>query len=236
MQPTAFTRPWRWPTQCGICHGWGWSRVCEPCVDACTATPGRCERCALRLPTSLSVCGQCLRHPPAWDAAVAAVDYAPPWDGLLGRFKFHAALDLADALADRLLDATTRAGQPDPGLLLPAPLSAERLRERGYNQAWELTRRLATRLRAPADPRLLLRVRHAPAQMGLPHDERAANVRHAFAVEPRRRAELQGRTVTIVDDVMTTGATVGEIARVLRAAGAARVQVWALARTPAPGD
>jgi ComF family protein len=167
---------------------------------------------------------------------VAAVDYASPWDQLIGRFKFHAALDLGDALADQMMAALARAGQPDPGLLLPAPLSAERLRERGYNQAWELTRRLARRLNASADATLLLRVRHAPAQMGLPLSDRAANVQHAFAVEPRRRGELQGRTVTIVDDVMTTGATVGEISRVLRAAGAARVQVWALARTPAPGD
>ena len=188
------------------------------------------------MPAAVTVCGRCLRHPPAFDAAVTALDYAHPWDGVLTRFKFHAGLDLADALADRLLDATRHADLPDPGLLLPAPLSPERLRERGYNQAWELTRRLAHRLRAPASTQLLLRVRHTARQTDLPLAERAANVRHAFAVEPARRAELQGRTVTVVDDVMTTGATAEEIARVLKAAGAVRVQVWTLARTLPPED
>lgn len=188
------------------------------------------------MPQGVAVCGRCLRHPPAFDAAVAAVDYAHPWDGLVTRFKFHAALDLADAFAELLLDASARGAAAPPGLLLPAPLSAERLRERGYNQAWELARRLARRLRVPAAADLLLRVRHTPQQMGLPLSDRAANVRDAFAVEPRRRHELRGREVTLVDDVLTTGATAEEMSRVLRDAGATRVQVWALARTPAPGD
>ena len=188
------------------------------------------------MPDGVPICGRCLRHPPAFDAALVAVDYAHPWDGLVTRFKFHAALDLADAFAERLLEAATRSATGPPGLLLPAPLSAERLRERGYNQAWELARRLARRLQVPAAADLLLRVRHTPQQMGLPLSERAANVHNAFAVEPRRRHELHGREVTLVDDVLTTGATAEEMARVLRDAGAARVQVWALARTPPPGD
>ena len=188
------------------------------------------------MPDGVAVCGRCLREPPGYDAALAAVDYAHPWDALLTRFKFHAALDLADAFTDRLVDATARSGAAPPGLLLPAPLSRERLRERGYNQAWELARRLAHRLHSPASADLLLRVRHTPQQMGLPLSDRAANVRDAFAVEPRRRHELRGRDVTLVDDVLTTGATAEEMTRVLRAAGAARVQVWALARTPPPGD
>ncbi len=182
------------------------------------------------------MCGRCLREPPPWDTAIAALDYTHPWDGLLARFKFHGALDLADALAGQLHAAWERAGALDPGLMLPAPLSADRLRERGYNQAWELTHRLARRLNAPADATLLLKLRHTTAQMDLPLTERAANLRDAFAVEPRRRTELQGRTVTLVDDVMTSGATAGEITQVLRAAGALRVQVLALARTPPPGE
>lgn len=226
----------RWPTQCGICHGWGWARLCDACLGACAAPRARCGRCALPVPDGVAVCGRCLRDPPGFDAALAAVDYGNPWDRLLTHFKFHAALDLADAFAERLHDAVARSGAPPPGLLLPAPLSAERLRERGYNQAWELARRLARRLRAPAAADLLLRVRHTPQQMALPLSDRAANVRDAFAVEPRRRHELRGREVTLVDDVLTTGATAEEMARVLRDAGVARVQVWALARTPPPGD
>ena len=166
---------------------------------------------------------------------MAALDYAHPWDAVLTRYKFHAALDLGGALADRLIDAFHASSAPAPSLLLPAPLSRQRLRERGYNQSWELTRRLARQLRIPASPTLLLRVRHSAQQMSLPLAERAANVRDAFAVDPLRRLELHGRDVALVDDVMTTGATAEEITRVLRAAGAARVQIWALARTPPPG-
>jgi ComF family protein len=224
----------RWPTRCGLCRAWGWSRLCGDCLGVYGRRLARCERCALPLAASSPTCGRCLRHPPAFDAALAAVDYAPPWDGLIARYKFHAALDLGDALAERLVEAVRADPRPLPGLLLPAPLSRERLRERGYNQAWELARRVAQALHLPASPELLLRVRHGRQQMALATDERAANVRDAFAVEPTRRAELRGRDVAIVDDVMTTGATAEELARVLREAGAAQVRVWALARTPPP--
>jgi ComF family protein len=117
-------------------------------------------------------------------------------------------------------------------LLLPVPLSTQRLRERGYNQAWELARRLGHALRCPADSRLLLRVKDTPHQLAFPRAKRAENVRAAFAVEPRRLGELRGRSVTLVDDVMTTGATVAEASRALLQAGASEVDVWVFARTP----
>jgi ComF family protein len=119
-------------------------------------------------------------------------------------------------------------------LLVPTPSSAERLRERGYNQAWELARRLGPALGIATERDLLLRLRDTPHQLSLPAEQRSANVRGTFAVEPRRAAALQGRAVTIVDDVMTTGATAAEMARLLLAAGAVSVDVWVLARTPLP--
>jgi len=123
-----------------------------------------------------------------------------------------------------------------PTLLLPVPLSGERLRERGYNQAWALARGVGRALRCEPDARLLLRIKDTPHQLALAPAKRAGNVRAAFAVEPRRLAELRGRSVTVIDDVMTTGATVGEIARVLLQAGAAEVAVWVVARTPRHDD
>jgi ComF family protein len=225
-----------WPSQCGICRGWGWSRLCSDCVSRFAPRRHRCQRCALPLAAAAEVCGRCLVNPPRHDHAIAALDYEAPWDAVITRFKFHAGLDLCTALVDRLFDASQVAGTPPPGLILPTPISASRMRERGYNQAWELARRLARRLEAPTSASLLLRVRDTPAQLSLPLEQRLSNVRDAFAIDPLRRAELQGRDVTIVDDVMTTGATADEITRVLRAAGAARVQIWALARTPAPGE
>lgn len=194
----------------------------------------RCRRCAIEVPPGQALCGACLREPPPFEHGVAAFDYAAPWDHLIARFKFHAALDLAPVFAARVVAASVAHQQTAPTLLLPVPLSDARLRERGYNQAWELARRIGRALRVRAEAALLLRVRETPHQIELPPARRAANVRGAFAVEPRRRAELSGQDIALIDDVMTTGATAAEAARVLLAAGAARVSVWVVARTRRP--
>jgi len=151
---------------------------------------------------------------------------------VIGAFKFQGALDLTAALVELMESAHEASGTAAPTLLLPVPLSRQRLRERGYNQAWELARRLSRRFDCAADSDLLLRIKDTPHQLAAPPERRAANVRGAFAIEPRRRGELQGRAVTLVDDVMTSAATASEIARVLRSAGAARIDVWVVARTP----
>jgi ComF family protein len=226
----------RWPSLCAVCHGWGHQRVCGECLLRFARAVPRCARCAIAVPAGVAVCGACVSAPPPFASSVAAVDYAYPWDGLITRFKFHGALDLTAALTNCLADSVARSVATPPSLLLPVPLSGARLRERGYNQAWELTRRLGRLRRCAVDAQLLLRVRDTPHQLALPPEQRAGNMHAAFAVEPRRRAELQGRTVGLVDDVMTTGATAAEIARVLLQAGAAEVQVWAVARTPRPGE
>ncbi len=220
------------PSQCAVCHDWGTQRVCAVCVARFAPVLPRCRRCAIEVPAATGLCGACITDPPPFERTLAAVDYAHPWDGLITQFKFHSALDLAPALTRQLLDSFRRSGEPPPALLIPIPLSAARLRERGYNQAWELTRRLALALNCPADASLLLRVKDTPHQLALAPDKRAGNVHAAFAVEPRRRGELAGATVTLVDDVMTTGATVAEAARVLLRAGALQVHVWVVARTP----
>ena len=220
------------PSLCAVCRGWGERAVCAACHARYANTVPRCERCALQVPSGVAVCGRCLQHPPAFDAASTGLDYAHPWSTLIARFKFHAALELADTLTVPLHAALLRGQRRWPDLLLPVPLSRERLRERGYNQAWEITRRLAGKLALRCDATLLLRVKDSPHQLDLPPGERAANVRGVFAVEPLRRDELRGCHVAVIDDVMTTGATCAEIARVLKQAGAERVEAWALARTP----
>jgi len=222
------------PTQCALCRDWSRARLCEACMARFAQPRPRCERCAIAVPPGVAVCGACLREPPPFARAVAAVDYAPPWDELVRRFKFDAALDLADALADRIAGAVRATDARAPDWLLPVPLADERLRERGYNQAWELARRVARALPCASDPHLLLRTRQTPHQLSLPPAQRAANVRGAFAVEPRRRQALRDRDVALLDDVMTTGATLSEAARSVLQAGAASVQVWVLARTPRP--
>jgi len=223
---------------CAVCEGWGKGRICAECRGRFAAPRPRCERCAIEVSDGVGICGACLTDPPPFDATVAAATYGFPWDRVIGAFKFHGALDLTTALVELMAnahDARARATAA-PTLLLPVPLSRERLRERGYNQAWELARRLARRYRCEADPHLLLRIKDTPHQLSSPPERRVANVRGAFAVEPRRRSEVQGRTVTLVDDVMTSAATASEIARVLHSAGAARVDVWVIARTPRADD
>lgn len=218
------------PGLCAVCRGWGRGRLCASCVARFAAPAPRCARCALRVPGAATVCGRCAIGPDGPDHATAVADYAFPWDGLLLQFKHGDALDLARTFADHLAAAVARA--PPPDLVLPVPLGPRALRARGFNQSWELARRLGR----PACPRTLLRPRDGPHQRELPEARRAANVQGAFVVDPARRAALAGRHVAVVDDVSTTGATAREIATVLRDAGAACVSWWVIARTPLPGD
>jgi ComF family protein len=162
---------------------------------------------------------------------MAAVSYGPPWNWLINDFKFRNALDLADSLATLLLQSQPPQTDMPPSLMVPVPLNAYRLRERGYNQSWELAHRCARRLGCQADSALLIRIKDTSRQASLSREQRATNMRGAFAVEPTRRSEIRGRAITLVDDVMTTQATAGEAARTLLAAGALSVRVWVIART-----
>lgn len=217
------------PSQCAVCHAWPSQRICNACVARFAQPASRCQRCALRVPAGVSVCGACLQHPPAFDACLAAVDYAYPWAGALADFKFRAAPGWASMLAT-LLRSTPWV---EPAIeaadrVLPVPLSAERLRERGFNQSALLAQRLAgTR----ADVHSLLRLHATEAQSGLPRAQRLRNLRGAFAIEPSRAAALRGQRVVLLDDVMTTGATVHAATLALREAGVAHVTVVVLART-----
>jgi ComF family protein len=164
---------------------------------------------------------------------VAAADYAFPWDSLIIDFKFHQAVELAQPLA-AMTTAAVRAtgGAGGANLVVPVPLAAQRLAERGFNQAWELARRVARSFGLPADAMLLQRPIETAHQADLPRGARALNLRGAFMVDPLRRAQVAGRQVALVDDVLTTGATAREAALALLRAGAVSVQIWSVARTP----
>ena len=226
----------RLPSLCAVCRSWGRRGVCASCLARFAAPVSRCRRCALVVPAQVQICGACLVDPPPFDAALACFDYRPPWDRLITAFKFHAALELAPFFANALVAEARRHAAPRPDLIVPVPLASGRLRERGYNQAWVLARRVARGLGVAAEAQLLLRVRETAHQLDLLPAAREGNVRSAFAVEPRRRNEIAGRHIAVVDDVMTTGSTAAEIARVLKQAGAAQVELWVLARTPRRDD
>jgi len=227
--------------QCTVCRAWSHQTICEHCLALYARPQPRCWTCAARLPLALMgrpqpQCGRCLVDAPPLDRAVAALDYRFPWDGLLQHFKYHQALELRESLLERLNSALSAADVDEPDWLLPVPLSAQRLRERGYNQAHELAKALARRRRLRCEPEMLLRVRHNERQAGLKLEQRAANVRGVFAVDPLRARQLRGTNVALLDDVMTSGATLFELARVLLHAGAMSVQAWVVARTPEPGE
>lgn len=227
--------------QCAVCRTWSHQTICADCLALYARPQPRCWTCAARLPLALvgrarPQCGRCLRDPPPLDRTVAALDYRFPWDGLLQHFKYHQALELRESLLERLNSALSAAEVVAPDWLLPVPLSAERLRERGYNQSYELAKALARRRGLRCEPELLLRLRHNERQAGLKLQARAANVRGVFAVEPLHAARLRGSSVALLDDVMTSGATLYELAHVLVQAGVMSVQAWVISRTPEPGD
>jgi ComF family protein len=224
----------RLPTPCAVCRLWASTRVCAPCVQRYAPAADRCLQCAAKVPAGVARCGGCITDPPPFARSVAAVDYAFPWSGLIAAFKFHQSLDLTPVLATLMTDAlrTAYAGQRWPEVVLPVPLSEQRLRERGMNQAWELARRAAQALKLSARHGVLQRAIDTPHLANLPRQDRAQRIRGAFLVPDT--AAVRGHAVALVDDVLTTGATAGEATRTLLAAGAREVHVWMLARTLAP--
>jgi ComF family protein len=226
----------RWPGLCLVCQRAQWQTICRPCLSAFASPRLRCHRCALPLKDGQTDCTACQDHPPEFDRALAAVDYDSPWRELIARFKFQGDVALAKPLAALMVAAMK--GLPPrarPQLIIPTPLSIARLRERGYNQCWQLARQLSKQTGIPALPHALHRTRDTPRMMTLEADERRNQIRDAFEVNTACRRALVGRRVALVDDVLTTGATVDEITRTLQAAGVRSVSVWVVARTAAPG-
>jgi ComF family protein len=181
------------------------------------------------LPSPAALCGACQRKPPPWDAAWAPFRYGWPLDRLEARYKFGREL-----AAGRTLAALWRRVPPPvarPALILPVPLHRARLRQRGYNQALELAKPLARVMGVPLRHDVLQRSRRTEAQTELDAVGRRRNVRGAFALRPGLAPPAH---VAILDDVMTTGATLAECARLLKRMGVPRVDVWALARAPSP--
>ena len=226
------------PCCCALCGCGAASVLCPDCRQRYLAPPGaiaRCFQCAMRLPAGAgaSLCGNCLRRPPAFDATLVVTDYEAPLAQLVLDLKFGAQLALAPLFGSLLAQAMRL--QPRaawPAMLAPVPLGRQRLVERGFNQALEIGRTLARELVLPLQARLLERCRDTAPQTLLAPGERRANLRQAFRVPPDRLGRVRGQHVGIVDDVITTGVTVDEVAATLKRAGAARVTCLAFARTP----
>lgn len=217
------------PSQCAVCHAWPSQPLCEACVTRFAQPVPRCQTCALPVHGDIIRCGACIKSPPPLDACHAAVPYEWPWSDRIAHFKFLGNPGWAATLATLMRSTPwVEPALERCDLVVPMPLSRGRLRERGFNQALELARHLAPE---KVDATLLLRIRDTSRQSALSREERLRNVSGAFAVDPLRRARLQGSRVVLVDDVMTSGASVFSAAAVLRQAGAGRVTAVVIART-----
>ena len=217
-----------WPSRCLVCAepGLDGMDLCHACSAGLPRLGHACRRCALPLPAP-GTCGACLRTLSPIGRVHAAFVYAPPLDRLLPRFKFHEDLAAGRVLAQLMADAFASLERPE--VLVPIPLHVRRLRSRGYDQALELARPLARALDLPLRTRWLVRRRATAPQSERDAMARRRNMRNAFAV---REGACVAAHVALIDDVMTTGATLRAAAHALRRAGALRVDAWVCARTP----
>ncbi len=210
---------------CLLCGAASEGDMCLPCLDSLPQLPLHlCAVCALPAAES-RICGACLANPPGFDRTIASFSYAFPVDALVHSLKYQRNLPIAPVLADLLTIRIGGVALPD--FIVPMPLHPARVRERGFNQALEIARRVAKKTGVALLPAACRRIKNTPSQTGLPWKEREKNINGAFTCE----ADLAEKRIVILDDVMTTGATLGELAKVLRKSGAAHVSGWVVART-----
>jgi ComF family protein len=217
------------PSHCLLCgaRGQGSLSLCKACAADMPRNDACCAHCALPLESPAPLCGRCLKREPAWDAAWAPFRYEWPLAQLEARYKFGGDLAAGRTLALLWIASSKPGGLPQA--IVPVPLHRSRLCRRGYNQALELAKPLAKHLRIPLLRDALQRTRATDAQTELTAVQRRKNVRGAFAA---RFDDSIPEHVAVLDDVFTTGATLTECTRVLKKAGVARVDAWALARAP----
>jgi ComF family protein len=218
------------PSQCRLCGvATGTAlKLCPQCLADSPWIRNACQQCSAPLPVPAedSHCGHCQKRPPAFDTTTALFHYRPPVDYLIKQLKFANELAIIPLLSALMSARLTTRAAPLPSLLVPVPLHQTRLRERGFNQATELARRVGRELGIRSDHRLCTRNRDTRPQSLLSPNARRLNLRNAFSVQ---RRQVAGH-IAIIDDVMTTGHTSNELARVLKQAGAKQVEVWVIAR------
>lgn len=221
------------PRHCLFCleKTLGHSDLCQSCIDSLALNHNCCQRCATPMEQTLKrdiyLCGNCLSHHYHYDRVYSPYLYSEAISYLIRKFKYQKKVHYAKVLATLFIQQAEYLHDfQQPQAIIPIPMHNKRLRQRGYNQALELSRSLASRYRLPLLYSSLVRTRHTSLQAGLIATERQKNVQQAFAIK-----KLIGyEHIALVDDVMTTGSTANEVAKVLKKSGIKRVDVWTIAR------
>jgi len=208
---------------CGsMSHDGLWCNPCDAALPYLNAP--HCPVCALPTPSG-EVCGHCLTHPPLFGSTTAIFGYAFPLDKLIQGMKYGEQLALAHAFAKKMLQRIDKSNFPD--YVIAMPLHPAKLRERGFNQSLLLATTVARELKLKLLPNACQRVRDTPPQSALPWKERKKNVRNAFSCD----RDLAGKRVALVDDVLTTGASLNALAEAVSKKGAIEISAWVVART-----
>ncbi|MDV6344455.1 double zinc ribbon domain-containing protein [Nitrosomonas sp. Is37] len=212
------------PANCLLCLAACESDLCHACYNNLPQLPS--EHCPLcLLPTKDSrVCGNCLKNHPVWTRTIAALQYAFPVDAMIRSLKYQENLTLAPILANLLIAKTNNC--PPPDVIIPVPLHPIRLQERGFNQALEISRHISRQMNIPLLPHACVRTKDTLSQTELSWKKRQTNMRNAFECT----TNLAHKHVALLDDVMTSGATLNELAKVVRKQGAIEVSVWVITR------
>lgn len=218
---------------CILCGTASNQSFCNPCFNSLPALSiHHCSVCLKKMAANVSgnevrKCGTCLTKPPAYNTTIAALSYTFPVDALIHALKYQAQLAIAPILAELLIGKLNPPEMPEkPALIIPMPLHPKRLQERGFNQALEIAQHVSQRINVPLSTTSCERIKNTLPQTKLPWKSRQKNVRKAFSCQ----MDLTGKHVAVIDDVMTTGATLNELAQLLRKQGATEITNWVIAR------
>lgn len=222
------------PSQCAVCGRWPGPRICHDCQARWATRFHRCPTCATPLPALVSACGACLKQPPRLRRCTAVLDYAYPWQDLITSYKFRADLGLARSLGHLLASHPEVQEQLRTcNALLPVPTTNQRIRERGFDHCALLAQALARQsgMHRPVLTQVVERKHRAQAQHVSTREQRLRQLRGAFSLAPEQTGQIAGSHILLIDDVMTTGATLDALASCLLAAGTSSVSAVVLART-----
>ena len=223
LLPTALCQLCRSPASNGF--------LCSNCQSELPyLSQEQCHRCALPLPSDTALCPECLASPPAFDSTLACFHYQPPVAQWIHNFKYQGNLGTGRLLLSELRQNIQTSEAPLPDLLVPIPMPRLRQWQRGFNQTQWLARQLSKSFNIPVC-QALYAASTQQTQAGQPRKNRLKNKRHGFTIPMKKAVQLHGKYIALIDDVMTTGATLRNASKILKDSGACRVDLWIIART-----